>query len=209
MFFAIFPNSKSYRSLIAYLSHKKIMMIRDARMKRAVIVYWSKTGNTEKAAQAIKEGLEEAGIKVAVKKPEDAEDLDFFSYDLVCVGFPSVQWHPPKPMADFLQKKFVEYREQGKVKLGAPKVAGKNALVFCTYSGPHTGVGEAVPAGKYVGQFFEHLGFNVIDEWYVLCEFHGSEENSTKGKMGNIKGKPNKEDLRKIIKDAQTIARKL
>ena len=60
-------------------------------MRQAVIVYWSKTGNTEKVAQAIKEGLEEAGIKVAVKKPEDAEDLDFFGYDLVCVGFPSIQ----------------------------------------------------------------------------------------------------------------------
>jgi flavodoxin len=178
-------------------------------MKQAVIVYWSKTGNTEKVAQAIREGLEEAGIKVTVKRLEDAEDLDFFGYDLVCVGFPSVQWHPPKPMTEFLQKKFIQYREQGKVKLSAPNVAGKNALVFCTYSGPHTGIDEAVPAGKYVGQFFEHLGFNVIDEWYVLSEFHGSEENSTKGKMGNIKGKPNNEDLRKIMNKAQTIASQL
>ena len=179
------------------------------RIKKAAIIYWSKTGNTEKVAQAVKEGLEAASIKVTVKRPEDAEDLDFFGYDLVCVGFPSVQWHPPKPMADFLQKKFAEYREQGKVKLGAPKVAGKNVLVFCTYSGPHTGVDEAVPAGKYVGQFFEHLGFNVIDEWYVLSEFHGSEENSIKGKMGNIKGKPNKEDLKKIKKTAQALIRQL
>jgi len=178
-------------------------------MKQAVIVYWSKTGNTEKVAQAIRKGLEEAGIKVTVKRPEDAEDLDFFGYDLVCVGFPSVQWHPPKPMTEFLQKKFTHYREQGKVKLSAPNVAGKNALVFCTYSGSHTGIDEAVPAGKYVGQFFEHLGFNVIDEWYVLSEFHGSEENSTKGKMGNIKGKPNNEDLRKIMNKAQTIASQL
>ncbi len=177
--------------------------------KKAAIIYWTKTGNTEKVAQAITEGLETSGVEVVVKKLEDAGDLDLFGYDLVCVGFPSIQWHPPKPMVDFLQKKFAEYREQGMVKLCAPRVAGRNALVFCTYSGPHTGVGEAVPAGKYVGQFFEHLGFNVVGEWYVLCEFHGSEENSTKGKMGNIKGKPNKEDLKKIIKDAQTIARKL
>jgi hypothetical protein len=112
-------------------------------------------------------------------------------------------------MTEFLQKKFIQYREQGKVKLSAPNVAGKNALVFCTYSGPHTGIDEAVPAGKYVGQFFEHLGFNVIDEWYVLSEFHGSEENSTKGKMGNIKGKPNNEDLRKIMNKAKTIASQL
>ena len=178
-------------------------------MKQAAIVYWSKTGNTEKVANEIKKGLEESSVKVTITRPEDAEDLDFFGYDLVCIGFPSYQWQPPKPMADFLQKKFTEYRKQGKVKLGATKVAGKNALVFCTYSGPHTGVSEAVPAGKYVGQFFEHLGFNVLDEWYVLSEFHGSEENSTKGKMGDIRGKPNTEDLRKIKKETQKLARQL
>jgi flavodoxin len=178
-------------------------------LKQAAIVYWSKTGNTEKVANEIKKGLEESSVKVTITRPEDAEDLDFFGYDLVCIGFPSYQWQPPKPMADFLQKKFTEYRKQGKVKLGATKVAGKNALVFCTYSGPHTGVSEAVPAGKYVGQFFEHLGFNVLDEWYVLSEFHGSEENSTKGKMGDIRGKPNTEDLRKIKKETQKLARQL
>ena len=59
-------------------------------MKRAVIVYWSKTGNTEKGAQAIRKGLEEAGIKVTIKKPEDVEDLDFLVMTL-CVGFPSIQ----------------------------------------------------------------------------------------------------------------------
>ena len=151
-------------------------------MKQAAIVYWSKTGNTEKVAIAVKDGLEEAGVKVTIRKSEDAEDLDFFGYDLVCIGFPSIQWHPPKPMAEFLQKKFALYREQGRVKLAAPKVPGKNALVFCTCSGPHTGINEAVPAGKFAGQFFEHLGFNVLDEWYILSEFHGSEENSTKAK---------------------------
>ena len=29
-------------------------------MKTALIIYWSKTGNTEKVANAIKQGLEEA-----------------------------------------------------------------------------------------------------------------------------------------------------
>jgi len=66
-----------------------------------------------------------------------------------------------------------------------------------------------VPAGKFVRQFFEHLGFSVVDEWYILSEFHGSEENSTKGKMGDIRGKPNKEDLRKIRENIRKIAHKL
>jgi hypothetical protein len=85
--------------------------------------------------------------------------------------------------------------------LGAPKVRGKNALIFCTYSGPHTGINEAIPAGKYVGQFFEHLGFTVLDEWYILGELHGREEISTKGKMGDIRGRPDEKDLKKVKRD--------
>jgi len=81
-------------------------------------------------------------------------------------------------------------------------------LIFCTYSGPHTGFDEATPAGKYMGQFFEHLGFAILGEWYVLSEFHGSEENSTRGRMGDIRGKPTEEDLKKIREDAKHLASK-
>ena len=178
-------------------------------MKRAAIIYWSKTGNTEKVAFAIREGLEEAGVRVSMKKAEEAEDIDFFDYDLVCVGFPSYQWHPPKPITDFLNSKMNKYRKEGRVKLGAPKIPGKNSLIFCTYSGPHTGIDEAIPAGKYVGQFFEHLGFTVLDEWYILSEFHIWEEGSTRGRMGDIRGKPTEEDLRKVKADAENLTRML
>lgn len=172
-------------------------------MKQAAIIYWSKTGNTEKVAFAIKGGLEKAGVSVSIKKTEEAEDIDFYGYDLICVGSPSYQWLPPKPMNDFLKRKFNHYRKQGRVKLGAPKIHGKNVLIFCTYSGPHTGINEAITAGKYVGQFFEHLGFTVVDEWYILSEFHGSEKHSTMGRMGDIRGKPNEEDLKRIREDAE------
>ena len=174
-------------------------------MKTALLIYWSKTGNTEKVAHAIKQGLEETGIQVTMKRPEEAEDIDYFDFDLVCVGAPSYSWHLPEPMTNFLKKKFAAYRQQSKVKPSAPKVPGKNALIFVTYSGPHTGIEEATPVGKDMRQFFEHIGFNVIDEWYVLSEFHGSLENSTKGRMGDIRGKPTKEDLQKIKEDAKRV----
>ncbi len=171
----------------------------------AIIAYWSKTGNTEKVALAIQEGLEEAGADVILKRVEDAKNVDFFTYDLVCIGFPSYHWSPPKPMDELLNAKFRAYRNQGRVKMGAPKVAGKNALIFCTYSGPHTGIREAIPAGLYAGQFFEHLGFTVLDEWYVVGEFHRSEEASTEGRLGDIRGRPNEEDLRKVKEDARRL----
>ncbi len=168
----------------------------------AIIIYWSKTGNTEKVALAIKEGLEEAGANVVLKKVGDAGDVDFYAYDLVCIGFPSYRWSPPGPVDKFLNTKFKMYHNQGRVKIAAPKVPDKNAVIFCTYSGSHTGIREATPAVLYAGQFFEHLGFTVLGEWYVVGEFHGSEEASTKGRLGDIRGRPNKEDLLKVKQDA-------
>jgi hypothetical protein len=170
------------------------------KMETALIIYWSKTGNTEKVAKVIKQSLEEAKLHVTFKKVEEAGNVDYFDYDLVCVGCPSYSWHPPEPMTDFLRKKFNYYRENGKIKLGAPKVDGK-AIVFVTYSGPHTGIAEATPVGKDIGQYFEHIGFTVLAEWYVLSEFHGSIENSTQGRLGDLRGKPTAAQLQGI-KDA-------
>jgi hypothetical protein len=174
----------------------------------AIIIYWSKTGNTEKVALAIREGLQETGAHVLLRRVEDAGDVDFFDYDLVCIGFPSYQWSPPQPMDTFLKNKFATYRKKGQVKKGAPPVPGKNALIFCTYSGPHTGIREAIPAGLYAGQFFEHLGFTILDEWYIVGEFHGKEEESTQGRLGDIRGRPNEEDLRTVKQDARHLVEK-
>jgi flavodoxin len=175
-------------------------------MKTALILYFSSTGNTEKVAQALRLGLEQAGVLVTLKKPQEAANVDYFNFDLVCVGSPAIQWHPAKPLDDLLKAKLDAYRDQGKIKPSAPKVAGKNALVFVTYSGPHTGLDEATPAGKYIAQFFAHVGFNIIGEWYILGEYHGDIEKSTKGKMGDIRGKPTANDLLKIMQDAMTLA---
>ena len=68
---------------------------------RAVIIYWSKTGNTEKVARAIREGLEAGGGEVELVRAEKAGDVDYYDYDLVCVGFPSYRWRPPKPWTSF------------------------------------------------------------------------------------------------------------
>jgi len=178
-------------------------------LKTALIVYFSSTGNTQKVAYAIKNGLEAGGLKVELKKPQEATEDDFYDYNLVCVGSPSIEWQPAKPIADLLKSKLNLYRSQGKIKPCAPKVSGKNALVFCTYSGPHTGIDEATPAGKTMRQYFEHFGFNVIGEWYIIGEFHGREDMSTLGRLGDIRGKPTVEDLGKIKKDAEKISKSL
>lgn len=91
-------------------------------MKKTLIVYFSQTGNTEKVAHAIQQGLEDGGVQVTLKKPQEAGGLDYFDYDLVCVGSPSMEWQPAKPIIDLLRKNMAEYRKQGRIKLSSPRV---------------------------------------------------------------------------------------
>ena len=176
---------------------------------RAAVVYWSKTGNTGKAARAIRDGLEAGGGDVELWKVEDAGEIDYFDYDLICIGFPAYHWSPPQAVVQFLEQKHRSYARQGRVHIGAPLIANTNVLILCTYSGPHTGIREAIPAGKYAGQFFEHLGIPVLDEWYVVGEYHGNEEASTRGCLGDIRGRPNEEDLRQLREKAASLVRRL
>ncbi len=177
-------------------------------MKTALVLYWSATGNTEKVANSITAGLKDAGWTVTQHKLAEAEEDNFFAYDLICFGIPSINWHVPAPAEKYLKAKFADYKKEGRVLPGAPKI-GKSVLLFCTYSGPHTGMHEAVPAVKYAGQFFEHFGFDVADEWYILSEFHGSEENNTLGRMGDIRGLPTEADLTRVRTAAQNLANRL
>ncbi|OGD53400.1 hypothetical protein A3K80_05445 [Candidatus Bathyarchaeota archaeon RBG_13_38_9] len=178
-------------------------------MKQATIIYDSKTGNTEKVALAIRDGLQKGGLEVLVEKVENAHHIDFFDYDLICIGSPSYMWHPIDSINNFLTKKHEDYRSKGLIKLDSPKVSGKHALAFCTYSGPHTGIAEATPVCKIIGQFFDHLGFNIVGEWCILGELHVSEEISTKGRMGDIRGRPNLKDLEKVRDDSEKLASSL
>jgi len=174
-------------------------------MKKALVLYCSITGNTEKAAKSIEAGLTAGGLQTTLLKFQDAEHIDYFDYDLVCVGSPSYNWNVPQPMNEFLKKKFAYYKSIGKILPNSPRT-GKKALVFCTYSGPHTGIDEAIPAGLYMGQFFDHMGFDVLDKWYILSEFVGSEEMSTKGRMGDIRGLPTEKNLRELEDKAKKLA---
>jgi len=107
---------------------------------KTAVVYWSNTGNTEKAAKAVRQGLEDAGHEPTMLRVEEAEGVDYADYGLFCLGFPSYEWHPPKPVTDYLRRNLVKHRKMGLVKTGSPRVPGKHALIFCTYSGPHSGL---------------------------------------------------------------------
>lgn len=179
------------------------------RMNNALIVYHSNTGNTEKVAFAIQRGLEKEGMEVTVKKVNEAIKEEFYNYDLVCFGSSVLHALPPPPVFKFIRKNDRRYRIADEVQVSSPKMVNKNALVFVTYSGPHCGVNEALPVGKYIRQFFEHLGFDVKDEWYEVGEFYNWELGNIKGRMGDIRGRPNEEDLALVELKTSQLARSL
>ena len=101
-------------------------------------------------------------------------------------------------MLAFLTKKLNEYRQAGEIAPAAPLRPGKYGVCFCTYAGPHMGAREAVPMTQWLGAFFEHIGYRVLDEWHVLGEFHDKGEMNLKGRLGDIRGRPDEHDLREM-----------
>ena len=176
---------------------------------KVLVIYWSATRNTEKVANAIIQTLEQEKINYIFKKIADAAEEELYDYDLVFMGTPSYQFLPPEPVIHFVKRKMKLYNERGDIKPGAPHVAGKNAVIFCTYSGPHTGIREATPVGEYLGQFFEHIGFAVADKWYIVGEFHGREDFSTLGRLGDIRGRPNQQDLDEVKRNVSKLVNSL
>jgi len=168
------------------------------RNLKCLILYASLSGNTEKVALRIQDVLQTAKVQVERIKVDRETNLDLYQYDLVFLGSPVITWLPTKTMMDFVHRTMAHYHKSGDLVPCSPVRPGKYAICFCTYAGPHTGVSEALPAIKWRRTLFEALGLVVLDEWYTVGEFKRSEENSTKGRLGNIKGRPNENDLLEI-----------
>ncbi|BAK98671.1 hypothetical protein OBV_14730 [Oscillibacter valericigenes Sjm18-20] len=164
---------------------------------KSLILYFSASGNTKKVAATIADAVCAAGTQPDIVQITEGLEIDFDAYDLVFLGAPSIQWIPPEPVCKYLKAEMDRARH-GVRPIGAPRKPGKFGVVFCTFSGVHTGLNEGLVAGKYLGQFFEHMGFWVLDEWYVPGRFRGWEEGSRVGKLGDISNRPNAEDLRGV-----------
>ena len=123
-------------------------------------------------------------------------EIDVFSYELVFIGAPVYFNLAPQPVMKFLQK----LRSRAANLAAAPEKPGNFAVIFCTYGGGHTGIGEALPLLKYMGQVFEHEGIRVVEEWPVVGDFPGISDPryNTAGRLGDITGRPNVGDLQVV-----------
>jgi flavodoxin len=164
---------------------------------KAVVVYDSLGGNTEKVAKRIHETLESEGVESDLIKVTKETDIEFYDYDLLFLGSPVIAWGPTNTMRDFVMGKLRAYHDT-KIRPSAPLRPGKFGVSFCTYSGTHIGVDEAIPLTKWFSAFMGHIGCQIQGEWHIVGEFHKVDEPNIKGRMGDIRGRPNEHDLTDI-----------
>lgn len=171
-------------------------------------LYFSSTGNTEKVALKIRDAVRELGHNVETVKVTDGNiDVDVLKFDFIFAGSGVYGQLPGKPIIELHRKLLQKYNEEGEVKLGSPRRSQANVVVYCTYGGVHTGINEAIPAVKLMGQLYDHLGYTIVGEWYVVGEYKPDRlrDNSISGRLGDIRGRPNKEDLKDVAEKVKGI----
>jgi flavorubredoxin len=70
---------------------------------KALVVYDSVYGNTEKVAKALAKGLASSGVDVDVAKVDAVKFDELGMVDLLCVGSPVHGWNASEPVREFLE----------------------------------------------------------------------------------------------------------
>lgn len=170
-------------------------------MMNILNVYDSLNGQTEKVARTIEKACSDRGCSVnTVNVRTQERELDLLESDLTFIGSGVYTWLPGKPMLKWIDRHLTAARGQNLILPCSPRIPGKFVCVYCTYAGPHTGEAEAVPALKYMGQLFDHLGVTIAAEWAIPGAFIPPKMQSmnVNGRLGNIEGRPDQEDLRRV-----------
>lgn len=131
-------------------------------MVKALVVYDSVYGNTEKVARALAAGLESGGVDVDVVKVDAIRFDELSRIDLLCIGSPVHAWSASKPVKEFLERlKSVE------------GLSGKKAFAFDTKMKSRF----AGSAGGKIERKLESLGLTVAKH---------SESAIVKGREGPL-----------------------
>lgn len=89
-------------------------------MKKAVVIYDSRFGNTEKIARALARGMEKQDVKVDCFKVDKVDVQKRVEYDFLAVGGPTHMLGMSEPMKEFLEN------------LNTVDISGKKGFCFDT-----------------------------------------------------------------------------
>jgi len=86
-------------------------------MAKVLVIYYSKTGNTEEMAKAVGEGVKEERVEIEVKKAEDAKAEELLKVDGIIIGSPTYYGSMAAPIKELLDES-VKFHGQLKGKVG-------------------------------------------------------------------------------------------
>lgn len=90
-----------------------------SNVTRGLVVYDTKTGNTEKMALAIAEGMKQNGVETKVKRADKATLNDLQEADAIVLGAPTYFANMTTKMKDFIDKSIKLYPDKLADKAGA------------------------------------------------------------------------------------------
>jgi flavorubredoxin len=115
---------------------------------KAIVIYDTLFGNTEKVAEALAKGIKNHGVEVKCINIKDASIDDLEQYNLVAVGAPTHYLKTSKPMKDFLSQ----------LEGASRNFAGKYGFAFDTrYDSFMAG-----SAAKYIEKKLDKIGLEMI-----------------------------------------------
>lgn len=71
-------------------------------MAKGIVIYYSRSGNTEKMANIIAESMNEAGLDTECKKVDKVKANDLLSYDAIVIGSPTYYGHMAAPIKQLI-----------------------------------------------------------------------------------------------------------
>lgn len=168
-------------------------------MMNILITYYSKTGNTEKVAYSIEEGL--SGENVVIKPVAEVDPLNIHSYDLVILGSGIYASRIDKSILQLIKK--------------APKLPQSFAY-FCThasldfYQTPFDKVTKILNEKNcsLIGEFDcigENIGIPMEKRLEMINQLPEDQRQKARENMQKIKGRPNAEDLKKAKEFGQSL----
>jgi NAD(P)H dehydrogenase (quinone) len=149
---------------------------------KVLVTYYSHTGNTEKAAEALAKGVKRVGASVVVKRVEDVDSSELGKYGLICIGTPVRYFRPVRRVREFLEK--------------LPNLEGKFGVAFSTHGG--LGPGRSLSA---IGKALRGKGAKVLGSMTTVAANHHYRLFVLHG------DRPNENDLRKFEEFGGTIAK--
>ncbi len=89
-------------------------------MKKAIVIYDTRFGNTEKIARALARGMEKQEVKVDCFKVDEVDVQKLVEYDFLAIGGPTHMLGMSEPMKEFLEN------------LNSVDISGKKGFCFDT-----------------------------------------------------------------------------